>query len=144
MPGTKSSDPAAVWRTSVTDSFGYLVTEFGYTTPDIQMHFRGNLIQHVGPTYTLRNMLDTETGWIDCHLVYDTDSTLFELPIWRLLETRVGQRGWRPPPIGSFIDAPLVRSLIPMWASGLKEHAADVLAGGDPRTTTFDAIPWPD
>jgi hypothetical protein len=126
-----------VWEKSVLHDFSYLPLEFGYGSPIVSHHFRGDSIEFVGPKYSVLNSIDEDADWFECALMDTRDQSLY-LPAWRLIETRVGPGDWRPPP-GALNEA-LVGSYVRRWAFGLNAHVADVLAGGPLRTAAFQHL----
>jgi hypothetical protein len=131
------------WVRLVLDSFRYLETDYGYSLAEVQMHFKGNFIRYRGPVFEFVTEYDPHATrsvgaelWLVADLDRDGPSEPVAYPrvidVNRLLRARKPEfplLETRPP----HLDRDIVSKAVAMWAYGLREAAADVLAGAWPN-----------
>jgi len=125
------------WVQLVLDAFNYLVTDFGYTLAEVQMHFRGNYIVYRGPVFELVIEYDPEDGhYVNAQLwsVSDLDGGRRPrmIDVNSLLLARDPEFAAPETTLRGVWDREQVTDAVEMWARGLRALAPDVLSGSWP------------
>ena len=126
------------WVDAVEREFAFLVSEFGFSGPDVELHFRGNVVKFQRPLFSVEVELHEDTRFLGCELWFTATDPPLVLPVWRLLELRAGVGEWRPPQGDAVLDPTAVARYVQKVARGLRDHAADVLAGSVPADIHMD------
>jgi hypothetical protein len=131
------------WVRRVLEAFDYLVTDFGYSLDEVQMHFKGNSVVYRGPVFLLHIDYDPEATrsigaelWVAADV--RGDGVIHGAPHPRALDVNAVLRARSPDlripdTMPTRLTRDLVSDAIEVWARGLRELAPDVLRGTWPE-----------
>ena len=127
------------WFSCLARSYKYLLDDHGYRIDDVYIHFRGSGLAFRSHRFVIRLTYDQEGSQVGCDLYsaadYDAEQPRL-VTAQHLLEVRAPDRVWAPP------DTPWSRSQVEgvfeSWAAGLREYAADVIAGRIPTGVSWE------
>jgi hypothetical protein len=137
------------WVRLVLDAFRYLETDYGYALAEVQMHFKGNFIRYRGPVFEFVTEYDPDATrsisaelWLVADI--DRDGPRYAVTYPRVIDVNRLLRARKPklqlpetrPPR---LDRDVVAEAVAVWAHGLQEAAADVLAGAWPADVPIQA-----